>query len=207
MINCWPSYFNINPVPPITYWWIRMPLLGTKISIGTHTRNGSTMINTPWHLEINAQELFYFMILPVGGTWSNWSRCLSDSKAWTLHRCPWNFDIWQIRWMLSQEPWQNPPWGGEVPLVTTWNYRCYCFDEKWSWKTRLNGRSQHLYPVAAWVNKLMYKARLIASTWHDVDITILFVVLKDASEEHNVIRRLCGAMYFCLPAPVLDLKK
>ena len=26
------------------------------------------MINTPWHAKIDAQELFYFMILPVGGT-------------------------------------------------------------------------------------------------------------------------------------------
>ena len=39
---------------------------GVKISIGTHTRSGSTMINTPWHAKINVQELFYFMILPVG---------------------------------------------------------------------------------------------------------------------------------------------
>ena len=26
------------------------------------------MINTPWHAKIEAQQLFYFMILPVGGT-------------------------------------------------------------------------------------------------------------------------------------------
>ena len=26
------------------------------------------MINTPWHAKIDAQELFYFMILPVVGT-------------------------------------------------------------------------------------------------------------------------------------------
>ena len=26
------------------------------------------MTNTPWHAKIDAQELFYFMILPVGGT-------------------------------------------------------------------------------------------------------------------------------------------
>ena len=40
---------------------------GVKISIGTHTRSGSTMINTTWHAKIDAQELFYFMIFPVGG--------------------------------------------------------------------------------------------------------------------------------------------
>ena len=45
-----------------------MPLEKVKIDIGTHTRSGSTMINTPWHVNIDAQELFYFMILPVGGT-------------------------------------------------------------------------------------------------------------------------------------------
>ena len=106
-----------------------------KISIGTHTRSGSTMmINTPWHAKIEAQELFYFIIVPVGGTLID----LAVSMK-VRHRCPWNFDIWQLRWMLSQEPWENPSCGGGVPLVTTWNYRCYCFAEKRSWKTRLNG--------------------------------------------------------------------
>ena len=45
-----------------------MPLEGVKISIGRHTRSGSTMINTPWCAKIDGQELFYFKILPVGGT-------------------------------------------------------------------------------------------------------------------------------------------
>ena len=48
------------------------------------------------------------------------------------------------------------------------------------------------------------ETRLMASTWHhDVDITILFLVLKAASEEHNVIRMLYCDMDFCLPTPVL----
>ena len=34
----------------------------------------------------------------------NWSSCLNEGKAGTLRRCPWNFDIWQLRWMLSHEP-------------------------------------------------------------------------------------------------------
>ena len=42
--------------------------MGVTISFGIHTRSGSTMINTPWHAKIDAQDLFYFMILPVGGT-------------------------------------------------------------------------------------------------------------------------------------------
>ena len=102
MINGWPSYFNINPVPPITYWWIWMPLQEVTISIGTHTRSGSTMINTPWHVKIDTQELFFFMILPVGGTWSNWSSCLIEGKAWTLYRCTWNF--WYLTTTMNALP-------------------------------------------------------------------------------------------------------
>ena len=47
-----------------------MPLQGggVKISIGTYIRSGSTMISNPWRAKIDAQELFYFMILPVGAT-------------------------------------------------------------------------------------------------------------------------------------------
>ena len=42
-----------------------------------------------------------------------------------------------------------------------------------------------------------------APTWHqEVHITILFFVLKSASEEHNVIRVLCGDIDCRLPARV-----
>ena len=155
MINGWPSYVNINPVPPITYWWMWMPLQEVTISIGTHTRSGSTMINTPWHVTIDTQELFFFMILPVGGTWSNWSSCLIEGKAWTLYSCTWNF--WYLTTTMNALPrtTREPIVWGWGALVTTWNYRCYCFAEKWSWKTRLNGSFPHLYPVAAWMNELM----------------------------------------------------
>ena len=44
-----------------------MPLQGVKISVGTQTKSGSTMVNTPWHVKIAATQLFYFMILSVGG--------------------------------------------------------------------------------------------------------------------------------------------
>ena len=47
------------------------------------------MINTDWHVKIDAQQLFYFMILPVG-------RILIDlavSIKGTLQRCPQNFYI------------------------------------------------------------------------------------------------------------------
>ena len=43
-----------------------MSLQEVNISIGTQIRSGSTMINTDWHVKIDAQQLFYFMILPVG---------------------------------------------------------------------------------------------------------------------------------------------
>ena len=58
--------FQYKPVPPITYWWIWMSLQEVNISIGTQIRSCSTMINTDWHVKIDAQQLFYFMILPVG---------------------------------------------------------------------------------------------------------------------------------------------
>ena len=77
-----------------------MPLQEVNIPIGTQIRSGSTMINTHWHAKIDAQQLFYFMILPV-------ERILIDlavSIKGTLQRCPHNFYICQIRRMLSQEP-------------------------------------------------------------------------------------------------------
>ena len=114
MINGWPSYFNINPVPPITYWWMWMPLQEVTISIGTHTRSGSTMINTPWHVTIDTQELFFFMILPVGGTWSNWSIGSLKARLELYIAAHGTFDIWQLQWMLSQEPRENPSCGGGV---------------------------------------------------------------------------------------------
>ena len=43
-----------------------MSLQEVNISIGTQIRSGSTMVNTDWHVKIDAQQLFYFMILPVG---------------------------------------------------------------------------------------------------------------------------------------------
>ena len=97
-----------KPVPPITYWWIWMPLQEVNISIGTQIRSGSTMINTHWHAKIDAQQLFYFMILPV-------ERILIDlavSIKGTLQRCPQNFYICQVRRMLSQEPWMYPSYRG-----------------------------------------------------------------------------------------------
>ena len=94
--------FQYKPVPPITCWWIWMPLQEVNISIGTQIRSGSTMINTRWHAKIDAQQLY--MILPVG-------RILIDlavSIKGTLQRCPHNFYICQVRRMRYQEPWKYP---------------------------------------------------------------------------------------------------
>ena len=124
-----------KPVPPITYWWIWMSLQEVNISIGTQIRSGSTMINTDWHVKIDAQQLFYFMILPVG-------RILIDlavSIKGTLHRCPQNFYICQVRRMLSLEPWKYPSYrGGAHWLKYQSVHSCYSFAEKWSRKTRIN---------------------------------------------------------------------
>ena len=66
-------YFNKNAVPSITFWWLWMPLQADKISIGTQTGSGSTLINipSPWYAKIDAQQVFCFMILPVRGTRMN----------------------------------------------------------------------------------------------------------------------------------------
>ena len=62
------------------------------------------MMNIHWHAKIDAQQLFYFMILSVGIILID----LTVSIKGTLQRCPRNFYIWQVRRMLSQEPWKYP---------------------------------------------------------------------------------------------------
>ena len=110
-----------------------MPLKGAKISICTHTRGGSTMIKTPWHAKIDAQELFYFMTLPVGGTLID----LALSMKARLEFTHMPMELWYLTTTMNALPitMRNPSCGGVVPLVTTWIYRCYCCAEKWSWKT------------------------------------------------------------------------
>ena len=144
--------FQYKPVPPITYWWIWMSLQEVNISIGRQIRSGSTMSNTHWHAKIDAQKLFYFMIFPVG-------RILIDlavSIKGTLQRCQDNFYICLVRRMLSQEPWKYPPYrGGAHWSKYQSEHSCYSFAEKWSRKTRINESFQPLYPVTAWMKKLM----------------------------------------------------
>ena len=102
----WPPYFKINPVPTITYWWIQILLQGATITVGTQIRSGSTIIDTRWCAKIDAQQLYYFMILPVGGTLIDLAASMKARLI--LQRCPWNFDICQVQRMLFKEPWENP---------------------------------------------------------------------------------------------------
>ena len=144
--------FQYKPAPPITYWWIWMSLQEVNISIGTQIRSGSTMINTHWHAKIDAQQSFNFMILPVGRILID----LAGSITGTLQRCPQNFYIRQVRRMLSQEPWKYPSYrGGAHWLKYQSVHICYSFAEKWSRKTRISESFQPLYPVTAWMKKLL----------------------------------------------------
>ena len=196
------QYTHVNPVPPITYWWIWMPLQEVKISIGTQTRSGSTIINTPRHAKIDAQQLFYFVILPVGGTLID----LVVSMKAGLELCT---DAYGI--LISdkcEESKSALPRTTREPFARRWarlvasNHICYCFAEKWSWK-----KNKWELSVMAWMNELVWKIRVRTSTWHhEVHIIILFFVVKAASEEHNVIRVLCGNLDFCLPARVLGVQ-
>ena len=93
MTNGWPSYFNINPVPPITYWWIWMPLQGINISIGTNTRSGST----PWHARTDAHDIASWRNL-------NWSSCLNEGKAWNLEdhqKITVSSGCFMVRWIFA----------------------------------------------------------------------------------------------------------
>ena len=126
----------------------------------------------------------------------NWSSCFNESKAWTLHLTQM---LMELLYLTSTEnaltrTMREPIAWRSGPMVTTSNFRCYCVTEK-SWKNIINESFQHLYPVAAWMNELPWKARVTASTWyHEVDIATLFFALKAASEEHNVIRIFYGDM-------------
>ena len=140
--------FQYKPVPPITYWWIWMSLQEVNISIGTQTRSGSTMINTHWHAKIDAQQLFYFMILPVG-------RILIDlavSIKGTLQRCP------QIFLYLSSTK-NALPRTMKVPIVQRWGplvkiSKCtQLLQLRWEVikKNKNKWELSALYPVTAWM--------------------------------------------------------
>ena len=68
------------------------------------------------------------------------------------------------------------------------------------WEVIMKKKNKWELSVMAWMNELVWKIRVRTSTWHhEVDIIILFFDVKAASEEHNVIRVLCGNMDFTSP--------
>ena len=196
--------FQYKPVPPITYWWIGMSLQEVNISIGTQIRSGSTMINTHWHAKIDAQQLFNFMILPVGKILID----LAVSITGTLQRCPQNFYSCQVRRLLSQEPWKCLSYIGWAHWLKYQSVHCcYSFAEKWSRKTKIKWElpalvSSHSLDEETPVESQSNGPCLTS----EVHIAILFFVLKAASEEHNVIRVLCGDIDCRLPARVLRVQ-
>ena len=192
--------FQYRPVPPITYWWIWMSLQEVNISISTQIRSGSTMINSHWYAKIDAQQLINFMILPVGRSLID----LAVSITGTLQRCPQNFYICQVRRMLSQEPWKYPSYRGGAHWLKYQSV--HSFAEKWSRKARINESFQPLYPVTAWMTKPRESQSNGPYLTSEVHIAILLFVLKAASEEHNVIRVLCGDIDCRLPARALRVQ-
>ena len=141
-------------------------------------------------------ELFYFMILPVGGTLIDLA--LSMKARLEIYTNGHGTSICDNYNKCSpKKPWKNAPCGGRVPLVTTWNYIDVTASQKMITKNKTK-----------WELSTLVSRRSLdewnASTWHhDVDITKLFLVLQAAPEEHNVIRMLYGERDLCLSTPVL----
>ena len=194
----WPPHFNIHPVPPITYWWIWMPLQWVKTSIGTQTRSGSTIIKTPWHAKIDAHQLFYFVILSVGGTLIDLAVSMKTRLLYTDAHGTLIFDKYEECSSKNHDRACHMEMG-----ATGYNIKLQMLLLCWEviMEIRINESFQHLYPATAWMNELLWIARVTASTWHhEVDITILFLVLKAAWWQSNTMSSGCGD--FCLPACV-----
>ena len=73
-----------------------MALQGVKISTDTHTRSGSTMVNTPWYAKNRFPRV---ILLHDIASWRNrnWFSSLNEDEAWNLHEWQWNFDIWKLQ--------------------------------------------------------------------------------------------------------------
>ena len=193
--------FQYKPVPPITYWWIWMSLQEVNISIGTQIRSGSTMINTHWHAKIDAQQLFNCLILPVG-------RILIDlavSITGTLQRCPQNF-----LYLSSRK--NALPGTMKVPVVQRWGplvkiSKCTQLLQL-RWEVIKKNKNKWELPALVSSHSLDEETPVESQSngpclTSEVHIAILFFVLKAASEEHSIIRVLCGDIDCRLPAPVL----
>ena len=169
-----------------------MPLQGVKIFIDTHTRSGSTMINTRWYVQIDAHELFYLMILPVERTLIDLAVSMKSSLE--LYKDAHGTSILATKMNALQRTMREPIvwWRGTIgymKLQMLLLHREVIMKNKNKWELS----------VTAWMNELLWKARLRVTIWHhDVDITILSLVLKATSEEH---RMLYGDVEFCLSTP------
>ena len=155
------------------------------------------MINTHWHAKIDAQQLFNCLILPVG-------RILIDlavSITGTLQRCPQNFYICQVGRMLSQEPWKYPSYRGAAHWLKYQSVQL-------RWEVIKKNKNKWELPAHVSSHSLDEETPVESQSncpclTSEVHIAILFFVLKAASEEHNIIRVLCGDIDCRLPARVL----
>ena len=108
------------------------------------------MINTAWNAKIDAQQLFYF-ILPVGGNFIDLAVSMKARlKLYADAHGTLIFDKW------------SPKNHEKTHRVEVGYFFCYnmklqmlLFRREVIMKTRLSGSFQHLYPVAAWMNKLL----------------------------------------------------
>ena len=157
------------------------------------------MINTPWHAKIDAHQLFYFVILSVGGTLID---IVVSMKArlylYTDAHGTLIFDKYEECSSKNHDRTCLAEMG-----TIGYNIKSQMLLLCWEviMNIRINESFQHLYAATAWMNELMWIAIVTTSTWHyEVDITILFLVLKAASWQSNTMSSGCGDFY--LPACV-----
>ena len=192
--------FQYKPVPPITYWCIWVSLQEVNISIGTQIRNGSTMINTHWHAKIDAQTVIQLHDI---ASWKNlnWSNCLNNG----------NFAKMPTEFLYLSSTKNALPRTMKVPVV-----------QRWGPLVKISKCTQLLQLLWEVIKKNKNKRELSALvSSHSLDeesqsngpyltsgvhIATLFFVLKAASEEHNVIRVLCGDIDCRLLARVLGVQ-
>ena len=105
------------------------------------------MINTPWHAKIDAQQLFYCMILLVGGALIDLAVSMKARlELYTDARETVRFDKYEECYHKNHERTRH----AEMLLLQK---LLFCWEV--IMKTRINESFQHLHPVTAWMNKLL----------------------------------------------------
>ena len=166
-----------------------------NISIGTQTRSSSTMINTHWQAKIDAQLLFYFMILLVGRIWIDLAASMNEGmlELYTDAHGTLAFDKYKE---CSPKNHERTHGGGVHWLKHQSTDAIASLRSDHEGQEKIRAFSTCIQSQLGLTNCCRTPEYLP----REVDITILFFVLKAASEEHNVIRVLCGNMFFvCLP--------